>query len=88
MTLVGIGWSAVTVAGAALLTDLTTLGERPKWQGRADTFMSASGAAAGVLAGIVFAMSDFSILALVALALLTLGAIASMYPKLRVARQH
>ncbi|UTX54368.1 MFS transporter [Leucobacter aridicollis] len=88
MTLVGVGWSAVTVAGAALLTDLTALGERPKWQGRADTFMSASGAAAGVLAGIVFAMSDFSILALVALALLTLGAIASMYPKLRVARQH
>lgn len=88
MTLVGVGWSAVTVAGAALLTDLTALGERPKWQGRADTFMSASGAAAGVLAGIVFAVSDFSILALVALAVLALGAIASMYPKLRVARQH
>lgn len=88
MTLVGIGWSAVTVAGAALLTELTVLSERPKWQGRADTFMSASGAAAGVLAGIVFAMSDFSILALVALAVLALGAIASMYPKLRVARQH
>lgn len=88
MTLVGVGWSAVTVAGAALLTDLTVLAERTKWQGRADTFMSASGAAAGVLAGIVFAMSDFSILALVALAVLALGAIASMYPKLRVARQH
>ncbi|GAA1325529.1 MFS transporter [Leucobacter albus] len=88
MTLVGVGWSAVTVAGAALLTDLTVLAERPKWQGRADTFMSASGAAAGVLAGIVFAMSNFSILALVALAVLCLGAIASMYPKLRVARQH
>lgn len=88
MTLVGVGWSAVTVAGAALLTDLTSLAERPKWQGRADTLMSASGAAAGVLAGIVFAMSDFSILALVALAVLALGAIASMYPKLRVARAH
>ena len=88
MTLVGVGWSAVTVAGAALLTELTSLAERPKWQGRADTFMSAAGAAAGVLAGIVFAMSDFSFLALVALAVLLLGAIASMYPKLRVARQH
>uniref|UniRef100_UPI003A8AB459 MFS transporter n=1 Tax=Leucobacter sp. BZR 635 TaxID=3378705 RepID=UPI003A8AB459 len=88
MTLVGIGWSAVTVAGAALLTDLTSLAERTRWQGRADTFMSASGAAAGVLSGIVFAMSDFSVLALVALAVLALGAIASMYPKLRVAKQY
>ena len=88
MTLVGVGWSAVTVAGAALLTDLTALSERPRWQGRADTFMSASGAAAGILAGIVFAMSDFSFLALIALLVLALGAIASMYPKLRVAKRH
>lgn len=88
MTLVGVGWGAVTVAGAALLTDLTSLAERPKWQGRADTFMSASGALAGVLAGIVFALTDFSFLALVAAAVLAFGAIASMYPKLRVARQY
>lgn len=88
LTLVGLGWSAVTVAGAALLTDLTSLGERPIWQGRADTFMSAAGAAAGVLSGIVFAMSDFSFLALVAAVILTIGIIASVYPKLRVPKQH
>lgn len=88
MTLVGVGWGAVTVAGASLLTDLTSLAERPKWQGRADTIMSASGAAAAVLAGIVFATSDFSVLALIALGFLLLGVIASLYPKLRVARMH
>lgn len=88
MTLVGIGWSAVTVAGAALLTDLTSLEERTVWQGRADTFMSAAGAAAGVLAGIIFAISDFSFLALVAAIVLLIGIMSSVYPKLRVPKQH
>lgn len=88
MTLVGVGWGAVTVAGSALLTDLTSLDERTVWQGRADTFMSASGAGAGVLAGIVFSLSDFSFLALVAAAVLLVGIVASAYPKLRVPKQH
>lgn len=87
LTLVGVGWSAVTVAGAALLTDLTALNERTVWQGRADTFMSAAGATAGVLAGIIFAISDFSFLALMAAVALAIGVIASMYPKLRVPKQ-
>ena len=43
-----VSWSwgkkAVTVAGAALLTELTPRADRPRWQGRSDTFMSASGA--------------------------------------------
>lgn len=78
MTLVGVGWGAVTVAGAALLTELTNLAERPRWQGRSDTFMSASGALAGALSGVGFALGDFALLALFAGGLLALGAVASI----------
>lgn len=78
MTLVGVGWGAVTVAGAALLTEITPLSERPRWQGRSDTFMNAAGAVAGALSGVAFAVGDFSFLALLTGVLLILGAIASL----------
>jgi MFS family permease len=84
MTLVGVGWGAVTVAGAALLTDITPAMDRPRWQGRSDTVMSGSGALAGALAGVAFAFGDFSFLALLAGVVLLLGVIASL--RLRPAR--
>lgn len=83
LILLGLGWSAVTVAGAALLTELTSLEERPKWQGRSDTFMSASGALAGVLAGITFALSDFPTLSVFAGAVLVIGVVATFAPALQ-----
>ncbi len=88
LTLVGVGWGAVTVAGAALLTDLASPEERPYWQGRSDAYMSASGAAAGVLAGLVFAMGDYALLSLVCGAVLVVGVAVSMYPRLRSQKQH
>lgn len=78
LVLLGVGWGLVTVAGATLLTELAPLSERPIWQGRSDTFMSASGAIAGALSGVVFAIGDFSFLALASSALLALGAVASL----------
>ena len=78
LTLLGVGWGLVTVAGAALLTELAPPAERHIWQGRSDTFMSASGAVAGALSGVVFAIGDFSFLALASGALLALGAVASI----------
>ena len=78
MILLGVGWGLVTVAGAALLTEITPAEERTKWQGRSDTFMSAAGAVAGVISGVIFAMSDFSFLAVVSGGLLALGAVASL----------
>lgn len=86
LTLLGIGWSAVTVAGAALLTELTPEAERPRWQGRSDATMSAAGAVAGALSGVVFAIGDFSFLALACGALLALGAIASIQLGVRARR--
>lgn len=78
MTIVGLGWGAITVAGAALLTEITAAHERPRWQGRSDTIMSAAGAIAGALSGVIFAIGDFSFLAIIAGLLLVAGAVASL----------
>jgi MFS family permease len=87
LTLLGLGWSAVTVAGAALLTEITPAHERPRWQGRSDTFMSLAGAIAGALSGVVFALGDFSFLALVTGLLLVAGAVGSIQITLRGRRR-
>ncbi len=79
LVLLGVGWGAVTVAGAALLTEITSPDQRPAWQGRSDMAMNTSGALAGVAAGLVFAASDFSFLALMAGVLLAIGAAASLW---------
>lgn len=78
MILLGVGWSMVTVAGSTLLTEITPAPERPKWQGRSDSTMSAAGAIAGALSGVVFAFGDFSFLALASASLLALGVVASI----------
>lgn len=78
MTLVGVGWGLVTVAGATLLTEITPSANRPIWQGRSDTFMSGAGAVAGVLSGVLYSFGDFSFLAIVSGGILALGAVASL----------
>lgn len=83
MVLLGIGWGMVTVAGAALLTDLTTIDERTRWQGRADATMSAAGALAGVFAGVMFAIGDFALLSVLSAVVLLIGVVASAYRGLR-----
>lgn len=78
LVLLGLGWGAVTVAGAALLTEITRAPERPKWQGRSDTMMSAAGALAGALSGVAFAVGDFAFLALLTGVLVAFGALATL----------
>lgn len=51
LILLGIGWSANTVAGSALIGELSQGPKRLRTQGRSDAVMSASGALAGLLAG-------------------------------------
>lgn len=87
LTLLGLGWSAVTVAGAALLTEITPAMLRPRWQGRSDAFMSLAGAIAGALSGVIFAIGDFSFLAVISGLLLIAGAVASLQISLRRRRQ-
>lgn len=57
LILLGLGWSAATVAGAALLTESSSPEIRTRRQGRSDSLMSLSAAAGAVLAGVV--LSNF-----------------------------
>lgn len=51
LVLLGLGWSASTIAGSALLVDTVPAGDRPGVQGVSDLIMNLCGAAGGALAG-------------------------------------
>ncbi|WP_314456462.1 MFS transporter [uncultured Microbacterium sp.] len=64
LLLLGLGWSAATVAGSALLTETTPLAARPRRQGRSDTLMTGSAAVGSVLAGLILGLVGYGGLAL------------------------
>ncbi len=70
--LLGLGWSACTVAASALLTEATPLVDRTAVQGVADVIMNVSAAAAGAVAGVVVQSLGYGALNLGA-AVLVLG---------------
>ena len=63
LVLLGVGWSASTVSGSALVSDLATGVTRVRIQGRTDMVMSLTGAAGGALAGPVLALVGYAGLA-------------------------
>ena len=63
LVLLGLGWSAATVAGSALVSDLVSGAARVKIQGRTDMIMSLSGALGGAAAGPVLALIGYAGLA-------------------------
>ncbi|MCM3501570.1 MFS transporter [Microbacterium sp. P26] len=78
LVLLGLGWSAATVAGSALLTEATPLALRPRRQGRSDTLMTACAAGGSVLAGVILGLVGYGGLALwafVPVALVCVGAV-------------
>lgn len=72
LILLGLGWSASTVAGSALIAQSADPAFRTRTQGRADLLMSAAGAAGGALAGPVLAWIGYSGLSLIALTLVAI----------------
>ncbi|MBL3700884.1 MFS transporter [Leucobacter luti] len=74
LILLGIGWCMVTVAGAALVTELTPAADRPARQGQSDTTMNAAGALFGAASGALFAAGGFPLVSVVAGVLIVLGA--------------
>lgn len=82
LVLLGLGWSASTVAGAALLTEATTPALRTRRQGRSDSLMSLCGAGGAVLAGVI--MSSFQYAGLAAVAVVVVIAIAAASPLGRI----
>lgn len=77
LLLLGVGWSAATIAGAALLTEATVTAARPRRQGLSDTLMAAAAAAAAALAGIVLDGIGYGGLALCALAVVAVVTVLS-----------
>jgi MFS family permease len=65
--LLGLGWSAATVSGSALLAVSVPVGEKTNVQGLSDSLMNLSGAAGGAIAGTFVALYLFTGLNLVAL---------------------
>ncbi|MDT0156997.1 MFS transporter [Microbacterium sp. ARD32] len=68
LILLGLGWSAATVAGAALLTESSTVEMRPRRQGISDSLMSLTAAIGAAAAGWVLTTFDYAGLGIVALA--------------------
>lgn len=62
LILLGLGWSASVIAGAALLTRTVEHEVRPLVQGFSDLTMNLAGAAGGLLAGLVVASFGFGAL--------------------------
>lgn len=65
LVLLGLGWSASTVAGSALLTEASSEEHRTRRQGLSDFAMSMVGAVGAILAGVVLGAIGYGGLALV-----------------------
>jgi MFS family permease len=67
LTLLGLGWSASTVAGSALLAATLPAAEKTNVQGLSDSLMNLSGAFGGAIAGLLLASFHFEGLNAIAL---------------------
>lgn len=83
LILLGLGWSASTVSGAALLTEATTPALRTRRQGRSDSLMSFSAAGGAVLAGIILSNFQYPGLAVAASVLVIAIVVASPLGRMR-----
>lgn len=81
LILLGLGWSAATVAGAALLTESSAPELRTRRQGRSDSLMSLCAAAGAVLAGVI--LSNFQYAGLGIAASVIVAAIVVLSPLAR-----
>ena len=63
LSLLGLGWSASTVAGSALLNDAAPADRRVRLQGRSDLAMNFAGAVGGALSGPILAWVTYAGLA-------------------------
>jgi MFS family permease len=86
LILLGLGWSAATVSGSALIAESADPLHRTVIQGRADLTMSAAGALGGGLAGPALAALRYEGLALLATMLVAVVLVAVAYRSARRSR--
>jgi predicted MFS family arabinose efflux permease len=87
LILLGLGWSASTVAGSALIAESADPLRRTVIQGRADLLMSTAGAIGGALAGPALALLTYEGLGVVAIGLVVIVLAAVGLRTARRARQ-
>lgn len=85
LILLGLGWSAATVAGAALLTESSTVQMRPRRQGLSDSLMSLTAAAGAAGAGLVLTQFGYGGLGVVALVIVIAIIVLSPLGRIREA---
>jgi len=78
LTLLGLGWSASTVAGSALLASSVPANEKTNVQGVSDSTMNLSGAIGGGIAGSILSLVAFNGLNFVALVPVTVIIVQSV----------
>jgi len=83
LILLGLGWSAATVAGAALLTESSTVHMRPRRQGISDSLMSLTAAVGAAGAGAVLTGFGYAGLGVVALVLVIAIVVLSPFGRIR-----
>ena len=79
--LLGLGWSASTVAASALLSETLATGQRSKVQGFSDSLMNLSGAFGGAISGIILTAFTFGGLNAAALVPVVFITLATSYSK-------
>ncbi len=78
LALLGLGWSAATVAGSALVAGAVETDLRPALQGRSDLVLGLAGAAAGAAAGPVLGLVGYAGLNLAMLPIIAAIAVAAV----------
>jgi MFS family permease len=81
LILLGLGWSASTVAGSALLTEVLPTDEKTKVQGFSDSLMNLSGAFGGAISGTILLVYTFGGLNAAALIPVVFIVVATSYSK-------
>lgn len=66
--LLGLGWSCTLIAGSTLLVEDVDPADRPAVQGASDLTMNVAGAVGGAVAGVLVALTSYTVLCLAALA--------------------
>jgi MFS family permease len=87
LVLLGLGWSASTVAGSALLTESSSEQLRTRRQGRSDLIMNLVAATGAILAGVVLGQIGYGGLAWCALAIVAVVTALSLSARVRPAPQ-
>ena len=79
--LLGLGWSAATVAASALLSEILPTGQRSKVQGFSDSLMNLCGAFGGAVSGVILTVFTFGGLNAAALIPVVFITLATSYSK-------